>query len=122
MSKGIRLLLAVSVAAVIVVVVRYQLAASTGAGWDELFAATSSGATVESLEAARVKAESTEAMPWLDYQLAVMLFDKGDAGSLERARQLAEQSVARNPSHATTPWMRKLLQAVDSFPPATAGA
>jgi hypothetical protein len=84
-------------------------------GWEALASAQNPAPTVDSLEAARDRAASSEAGPWIDCQLAIALFDRGDPGDLERASQIAREAVAAHPEHAVVEPLQKLLDAIESF-------
>jgi hypothetical protein len=83
--------------------------------WETLAAAQDPAPTVESLEDARDRAASTPAGPWIDYRLAVALFDRGQPGDLERASQIAREALAAHPDHVVSTPLQRLLEAVDSY-------
>jgi hypothetical protein len=109
-------LVAVGIAILVVVAVHLSQSGAQS-GWEALASAQAQigGPTVDSLETARDRGASTAAGPWIDYQLAVALFDRGDPGDLERASQIAHEAVAGHPEHIVTPPLQRLLEAIDSF-------
>jgi hypothetical protein len=114
---------AVVVLAIVAVVVQHQMQTSTSTSWQTLASAEAGGSTVEALEDARAQAHDSPAGPWIDYQLAVKLFDRGEEGDFDRARQVAQEALARIPAdHATRPWLEDLIAAIGSYPSAGTGS
>ncbi|HZM00349.1 MAG TPA: hypothetical protein VFD43_08865 [Planctomycetota bacterium] len=70
---------------------------------------------VQALEAARDEAAGSAAGPWIEYELAMSLYTLGGSANFERSRQVAQATVAAYPTHAATPWLRRLIEAIDSY-------
>lgn len=115
MSPMIRAILLGACAAIVGVVV-YQQFFRTGddQSWEALSVAARSQ-SVQALEAARDQAGGGPAAPWIEYQLAMRLYDIGGRENFERSRQVAQASLDAHPTHATAPWLRKLVAAIGSF-------
>jgi hypothetical protein len=84
-------------------------------GWEALASAQEPTPTIESLEIARDRASATAAGPWIDYQLALALFDRGQVGDFERSSQIARESMASHPDHGVAQPLQRLLQAIESY-------
>jgi hypothetical protein len=115
MSPLLRLTLVAAAVTLVAVVALHFSQSGAQSAWETLAAAHDPSPTVESLEAARDRAASTPAGPWIDYQLAVALFDRGHSGDLERAVQIAREALAGHPDHAVAPPLQRLLEAVESY-------
>jgi hypothetical protein len=116
-----RVAAAVVVLAIVAVIVQHQLQGAEQSAWQVLADAQQQGLSVEALEDARARSRGSPAGPWIDYQLAMMLFDRGEAGDFDRARQVAEESLGQiPPGHATVPWLEQLVEAISSYSAAPA--
>jgi hypothetical protein len=102
-------------AAVIGVVVYHQFF-KTGddRSWEALGSASRTD-TVEALEAARDQVSGGPAKPWIEYELAMRLYDLGGRENFDRARQVAQGALDAHPTHATAPWLRELIAAMSSY-------
>lgn len=115
MSPLIRTILLAACAAIIGVVVYHQFfKTSADQSWESLGVAARSQ-SVQALEAARDQASSGPAKPWIEFQLAMRLYDLGGRENFERSRQVAQASLDAHPSHATAPWCRQLIAAIGSY-------
>jgi hypothetical protein len=70
---------------------------------------------VQALEAARDQASGGPAKPWIEYELAMRLYDLGGRENFERSKQVAQVALDAHPTHATAPWLRKLIAAMSSY-------
>lgn len=119
MHPMLKVLLAMTVLAVVIVVIQSQGQDAETDAWGHLAAARAQGLTVEALETARDQVRGSSAEPWLDCQLAVKLYEAGGAESFERARQVAQEAIDRHPEHVTSERLRNLIAAIASFEPLT---
>jgi hypothetical protein len=115
MTPLIRNFLLATGAAVVGVVVYHQFF-KTGddRSWEALGSATRSD-TVQALEAARDQVSGGPAKPWIEYELAMRLYDLGGRENFDRARQVAQSAVDAHPTHVTAPWLRELITAMSSY-------
>jgi hypothetical protein len=118
---ALKVILGVAIAAVIIVVLSQQRAASQAAGWDALAAAERAGGSPEALESASQAAHGTDAEPWVELLLARSLYDAGGKDQLERARLVAQQALDRHPEGEVAGYLRQLVAAIDSFTQVGAG-
>lgn len=117
MNPWIKVLLAATGVAIVVIVITAMQRASEDAAWTHLDMARSSENPVEALETALVEAKGTVAEPWISYYLAMGLYDSGEPDDLQRARQIAVEATNEHPEHATAPYLRDLVSAIDSYEP-----
>ena len=121
MSPLIRGILLATGAAIIAVVVYTQFfKASDDQAWETLGVAVRSD-SIQALEAARDQTSGGPAKPWIDYELAMRLYDLGGKENFERSRQVAQAALDAHPTHATAPWLKQLISALDTYeqaPPA----
>ena len=115
MNPMVKGAVAVGLVAIICLVVQSQMAAAESAQWDHLAEARAAGFTVEALEDARAQAEGTDVEPWCSFYLAMELYKDGE--DLDRARQIAAESVEKFKNHATTPMLAALLEALKTYSP-----
>jgi hypothetical protein len=108
-------LIAAAAIAILVVVFRAQSASTEYAGWENYGSAEVSGFSVEALESAKEQARETPAEPWIAFQLAFRLYETGGKSNLDRARQVASDSISRYPDHPANPWLQQLVHAAESF-------
>ena len=118
---GLKVLLGLAIVAVVLVIVQEQRSASQAAGWDALATAERAGSTVEAFETASQAARGTDAEPWVDFLLARRLYDAGTKEQLERARQVAQQALDRDPDGAAASYLSRLIAAVDSLTQTSSG-
>ena len=104
----------VAVSAVVIVWLAYDSAANEQA-WTHLAKARAQDMSIESLEAARADAAGSSAEPWIAYHLAMQLWDGGEPEQLAKAREVATNSIAVFPDHATTPYLEELVKALDTY-------
>ena len=115
MHPMLKVLVAVTVVAIAVVVIQSQRTVAEQQAWGRFAEAREQGLSVESLETARDQVRGTSAEPWVDYQLALKLYDTGGTENFERARQVAQEAIDRHSGHATSELLRKLIVALESF-------
>ena len=122
MSPLIRAVLLATCAAIVGVVV-YQQFFRTGddQSWESLGVAAHSQ-SVQALEAARDQTSGGPAKPWIEYQLAMRLYDLGGRENFERSRQVAQAALDAHPAHATSPWLRRLIAAIGTYEQAAPAA
>lgn len=108
-----RALLALAVAGILIVVVRHQLQAGENAAWANLAKARSAGFTVDALENARDQVRGSDAEPWCAFYLATELYSSDT--DLDRAEQVAQETLERFGDHATAPMFQDLLDALASY-------
>ena len=115
MSPLVRVVL-IATGAAVVGVVLYQQFVATGddQSW-EVLAGVAHSESVEQLEAARDQASNGPAGPWIEYQLAMRLYDLGGSENLERSRQVAQSALDKHPEHVTSPWLRQLIDAIGTY-------
>jgi hypothetical protein len=114
----LKVVIAVTVLAIVVVVIQSRRGEAEQQAWGHFAtarAASDNGPTVESLETARDQVRGSSAEPWVDYQLALKLYDAGGMDNFERARQVAQEALDRNPDHATADLLRNLVEALDTY-------
>ena len=115
MSPLIRgILLATCVAIVGVVVYQQFFQTSAEQSWETLGVALKSD-SVQALEAAKDQVGGGPAAPWIDYELAMRLYDLGGRENLERSKQVAQAAVEEHPDHVTAPWLRQLITAIQTY-------
>jgi len=107
-------LLAACIAIVGVVVYHQFFKTSADQSWETLGVALKSD-TVQAFEAAKDQATGGPAAPWIDYELAMRLYDLGGRENLERSKQVAQAAVDEHPEHVTAPWLRQLIAAIQSY-------
>jgi len=112
----IKIGIAVAVLAVVGVIVVSQRQQADEAGWAELAAARQEG-SVEALEDARETARGTSAEPWINFHLTMALYEAGGSSDLQRAIQVAEESISDHPDHVATGFLRNQLPALESYRP-----
>ena len=115
MHPMLKVLLAVTVLAIAVVVIQSQRRNAEQDAWGYYAAARAQGLSVEALDAARDQVRGTSAGPWVDYRLALKLYDAGGAENFERALQVARDAIDRHPDHVTSELLRDLVEALTSF-------
>jgi len=115
MNPMLKVVIAVTVLAVVVVVIQSRRGAAEQQAWGHYAAARADGLSVEALETARDQVRGSSAEPWVDYSLALKLYDTGGAENFERARQVAQEAIDRHPDHTTTELLRGLVRALESF-------
>jgi len=108
-----RALLAFAVIGVLFVVIQHQMQASENAAWASLATARASGFTIDALEDARDEVRGSGAEPWCSYYLATELYSSGD--DLDRAEQVARETLDQYGDHATAPMFQDLLDALASY-------
>lgn len=109
----LKLVLGISLAAIIALVIQSQMAELEAAEWTLLANARAAGFTVESLEDARAELEGTDVEPWCSFYLAMELYSDGE--DLDRARQVASSAIEKHTNHATTPMLASLLEALKTY-------
>jgi hypothetical protein len=115
MSPLIRgILLATCVAIVGVVVYHQFFKTSADQSWESLGVALKAD-SIQALEAAKDQAAGGPAAPWIDYELAMRLYDLGGRENFERSRQVAQAAIDDHPAHVTAPWLRQLIAALDTY-------
>jgi hypothetical protein len=118
MNPLFRMTLIAAAVALLAVVAFHFTQSSRQSGWEALAAAQDPTPSVESLEKARDLGSASEAGPWIDFQLAIALFDRGQPGDIERAGQIAREAAASHPGHAVTARLQRLVEAIESYSPA----
>lgn len=106
--------IAVALLAVVAVIITTQMNQADEAGWAELAAARQEG-SVEALETARETARGTSAEAWINFHLAMALYSSGTSSDLQRAIQVANESISDYPDHAATGFLRDQLPALESY-------
>jgi|SRR5678815_3257809 hypothetical protein len=115
MSPLIRaILLATGIAIIGVVVYQQFFQTSDDQSWETLGVATKAD-SIQALEAARDQAAGGPAKPWIDYELAMRLYDLGGKENFERSRQVAQAALDAHPTHATAPWLKQLIAAIGTY-------
>lgn len=117
MNPWIKALLLATGIAVIVIIVTAMQRAADDAAWTHLAKARAQGSTVEALKAARTDAAGTVVEAWISYDLAMALYSEGSAESLVEARRIASETTTEHPDLSITPYLRDLVQAIDSYTP-----
>ena len=120
MSPLIRGILLATGAAIIAVVVYQQFfKTSDDQAWETLGVAVNAN-SIQALEAARDQTSGGPAKPWIDYELAMRLYDLGGKENFERSRQVAQAALDAHPSHPTAPWLKELITALGTYQQAPA--
>jgi len=116
MPPLIRILL-VATCIAIVGVVLYEQFVLTGddQSWEALAQAMKAQDPVPALETARDQASGGPAGPWIEYELALQLYDRGGSENFQRSHQVAQAALDAHPDHVTAPWLRRLIAAIDSY-------
>src|SRR5262245_13012144 len=115
MSPMIRgILVAACIAIVGVVVYEQFFRTSADQSWESLGVAMKAD-SIQALEAAKDQASGGPAAPWIDYELAMRLYDLGGRENFERSKQVAQAAVADHPEHVTAGWLRQLIAAIETY-------
>jgi hypothetical protein len=115
MHPVLKVMIAATVIIITVVVIQSRRGSAEEQAWGHYAAARAQGLTVEALETARDQVRGTTAEPWVDYQLALKLYDTGGRENFERSRQVAQEALDRHPDHAAAELLRTLIDALETF-------
>src|SRR5262249_11576779 len=125
MRLALRVLVVLALATLVGIIFQQRREAAERAGWDHFAEAHDQGMTVAALETAKDQAKGSPAEPWLNFELALKLYEQGTSADLERASQIAKEAESQFSSHPAGEACRKLQAAISSFqspaPPAAGG-
>ena len=115
MKAMVSLLGILVVVGITVVLVRQSRSSIAKAGWNRFADARSQGMSVASLDAARDQAKGSPAEPWINFELALILYEHGTPSDFERALQIIADSESDSVTPTVANSLRELRAAITTF-------